>query len=164
MTKENEAAADVAAFDISSLDAVDESTLIIVVNGRATNWAWVFAGPGHPKAVEQANRMARERLKLEREQEQARINGRKWKAPEETPEGAVERNVAMVVDRLIGWHVIDAAGNKTGAPVLMAGEPFPFSEENARKVLSDRRRGSILLQALEFLGDEAAFTKRSAQG
>jgi hypothetical protein len=138
-------------FDLSDIDAVDESKMTVVANGRPTGWIWTFAGPGHVRAIEQANRVARERLAKERSQEQAQVNGKKWRPPEETPDEALARNVGFVVERLLGW-----------SDVTMAGEPFPFTLENARKILSDRRKSTLLLQALEFLGDEHAFTKRSA--
>lgn len=140
-----------AAFDLSELDASDEATMEVYANGKPTGWLWTFAGPGHPKAIEQSNRLAKERLRKEREIEQAQVNGRKYKATEETVDEALERNVRMVTDRLIGW-----------SPIQMNGKDFPFSIENATALLLDRRKGQLLLQALEFLGDERSFTPRSA--
>jgi hypothetical protein len=149
MTKKDTKA--LAIFDLSAVDAADESSMTVVVNGTPTNWIWNFAGPGHPRAIEQANRVSRERLAKDRQQEQAQVNGKKWRAPEETVDEALARNVNFVIERLLGW-----------SDVTMNGEAFPFSPENARTVLSDRRKATLLLQALEFLGDENAFTKRSA--
>lgn len=149
------------SFDLSELDAVDESHMTVSANGRLTNWVWVFAGPGHPRTIEQSDRLGRERLNIERQQDQARVNGRKWKAPEETVEGTRARNVKLVAERLIGWHLVDKEGRKIEAQVTMNGEPFPYSPENASTLLSDPRKSALLLQALEFLNDEAAFTKRS---
>lgn len=139
-----------AAFDIDELDALDTADMVVLSNGRPTSWVWTFAGPGHQKAIDAANKAMRERLRVEAEQEQARVNGRKWKAEEETPSAALNRNVGYVVDRLIGW-----------SPVKMSGEDFPFSPENARKLLTDPKKGALLLQALEFLADGKSFTKRS---
>lgn len=138
-------------FDVSDLDAIDESHMTVVSNGKPTSWIWTFAGPGHPKAVEQSNRLARERLAIERQQEQARVNGKKWRAPDERPDEALERNVRIVLDRLLRW-----------SPVKFNGTCYEYSTENARMLLKDPRKGALLLQALEFLGDENAFTKRSA--
>ena len=45
--------------------------------------------------------------------------------------------------------------------VTMGGAPFPFSEENARKILSDRSKVTLISQALEFLGDDDSFMSRS---
>ncbi|WP_425087768.1 branched-chain amino acid ABC transporter [Stappia sp.] len=140
-----------AAFDLSELDASDEAVMEVYANGKPTGWLWTFAGPGHPKAIEQSNRLAKERLRKEREIEQAQVNGRKYKATEETVDEALERNVRMVTDRLIGWSAIQ-----------MGGKDFPFTIDNAKALLMDRRKGQLLIQALEFLGDERSFTPRSA--
>lgn len=139
------------AFDLSDLDASDEATMEVYANGKLTGWLWTFAGPGHPKSIEQSNRMAKERLRKEREIEQAQINGRKYKAAEETVDEALERNVSIVTDRLLGW-----------SPIQMGGKEYPFTPESAKALLMDRRKGQLLIQALEFLGDERSFTPRSA--
>src|SRR5690554_662126 len=146
MTKEQVAA---GSFDLSAVDAADESVMQVVVNGEPVDWHWRFAGPGHPKTIEQSNKLAKERLRREKEQEQARINGKRWKAPDETVDEVLERNVNLVVDRLLGW-----------SPVTMDGKDYPFSVENARALLLDRRKGQLLIQALEFLGDEQSFGRR----
>lgn len=140
-----------AAFDLSDLDASDTAVMEIYANGKPTNWLWEFAGPGHPKTIEQSNRIAKERLRKEREIEQAQVNGRKYKPAEETVDEALSRNVQLVVDRLLGW-----------SPIKMDGKDYPFSPENAKALLLDRRKGQLLVQALEFLGDERSFTPRSA--
>lgn len=140
-----------AAFDLSDLDASDDAVMEVYANGKPTNWFWTFAGPGHPKTIEQSNRIAKERLRKEREIEQAQVNGRKYKPAEETVDEALSRNVQLVVDRLLGW-----------TPIQMGGKDYPFTPENAKALLLDRRKGQLLVQALEFLGDERSFTPRSA--
>lgn len=141
------------AFDLADLDTVDEDVMEVQLkDGTPTGWKWTFAGPGHPKSIEQSNRLARERLRRERTQEQAVINGKKWKPDEETPDEALDRNVRIVTDRLLGW-----------SDITMDGKPFPFSAENATSILKDRRKAFLLLQALSFLGDDAAFSGRSAK-
>lgn len=137
------------AFDIDEIDSIDTADMTVYVNGRATTWVWTFAGPGHPKAIELSNRVARERLRREADQEQARVNGKKWKADEETPEDMAKRNADYVVGRLLGW-----------SDVMMGGKPFPFSPDNARALLIDPKKGALALQALEFLGDQKSFMKR----
>lgn len=137
------------AFDIDEIDSIDTADMTVYVNGRATTWVWTFAGPGHPKAVELSNRVARERLRREAEQEQARVNGKKWHAEQETPEDMAKRNADYVVGRLLGW-----------TDVMMGGKPFPFSPDNARALLIDPKKGALALQALEFLGDQKSFMKR----
>ncbi|MGN6538939.1 MAG: branched-chain amino acid ABC transporter [Mesorhizobium sp.] len=141
------------SFDLSDLDTIDESKMTVVANGKLTNWVWTFAGPGHQKSIDQSERLSRERLHRETQQEQARVNGRKWKAPDESVDEIRERNVRLVVERLLGW-----------SPVTMGGQDYPFTADNAVKLLMDPRKPSLLVQALEFLGDEQAFAKRSVTG
>lgn len=139
------------SFDLSDLDAVDTASMTVMVGDKPTDWVWTFAGPGHPATVEQGTRLARERIAREQAQEQAQVNGRKWKAPQETVDEVRQRNVDLVVGRLLGW-----------TPVTMSGKDYPFSRENAQALLLDPRKGSLLVQCLEFLGSEQSFTKRSA--
>lgn len=141
------------AFDLSSLDAADEAVMEVRANGNRTGWTWTFAGPGHPKTIELSNRFARDRLRREQAQEQAQVNGKKWKAPDETPDEVLDRNVSLVVARLLGW-----------SPIQMSGADYPFTPDNAKALLMDRRKGQLLVQALEFLGEEQSFTKRSGNG
>lgn len=150
-TKENTAANTADGFDIDQLDAIDEAEMTVMSNGRPTTWKWRFAGPGHAKAIEVSNRIARDRLRKDAEQEQARVNGKKWKADDETPEALAKRNADYIIDRLLGW-----------SPVKFAGEDYPFTVENARKLLLDPRKGALAVQALEFLADNKSFMKRSA--
>ncbi|WP_422366413.1 hypothetical protein [Pelagibius sp.] len=149
---EKKAASAVAedVFDVSEADSIDEAEMEVLVNGKPTGWTWTFAGPGHPQTIALGDKMAKERLAEERLQEQARVNGRKWKAPVETVDDARSRNVGLVVGRLLGW-----------SPVKMNGEDYPFSPANAKTLLMDHRKGQLLLQALEFIGDENSFTPRS---
>lgn len=107
MTKQEAAP---AAFDLSDLDSADDAVMEVYANGKPTGWLWTFAGPGHPKTIEQSNRLAKERLRREREQEAAMVNGRKWKPAEETVDDALSRNVQLVVDRLLGWSPIQVGG------------------------------------------------------
>ena len=139
-------------FDLAALDAADEAVMEVIANGQPTGWRWTFAGPGHPRAVEQQNRIARAALAEGRAKEQAQVNGRKWKAPEKTPDEQRAENVEFVIERLLGW-----------SEVTMGGEPFPFTPENARALLSDRKKPALLAQAVEFLLDDASFTVRSAK-
>jgi hypothetical protein len=142
-----------ASFDLSDLDSADEAVMEVLANGKPTGWTWTFAGPGHPKTIELSNRFARDRLRREKEQEQAQVNGKKWKAPDESPDEVLDRNVSLVAARLLGW-----------SPIQMNGADYPFTQENAKALLMDRRKGQLLVQALEFLGDEMVFTKRSENG
>lgn len=141
-----------ATFDLSALDAVDNAEMTVVANGKLTDWRWRFAGPAHPQSMAQSNRVAREELNRRRLQEQAQVNGKKWKAPEKTPDELLEDNVSYVLERLLGWSA-----------VTLNKEPYPFSQDNARKLLMDRKKGALLQQAMEFLLDDGSFTGRSAK-
>lgn len=141
------------AFGLNSLDelnSADTGEMTVILNGRATDWRWTFAGPGHERTIEINNKMARDRLHRERLIEQAQVNGKKYKAPEEGVEDIKARNVDTVVARLLGW-----------TPVTIGGQPLEFSPERARELLLDPKKINLLVQALEFLSDEASFTQRS---
>jgi hypothetical protein len=141
-------------FDLSDLDYSDEATMTVVIrskSGKTSEWKWTFAGPGHPKSIEQANRIARERLHRDRAQEQARVNGKTWTPPEESLDEVRSRNIKIITDRLLGW-----------SEFKFNGEVYPFSPENAYKLLSQPKKGDLLKKAIEFLNDDAAFTTRSA--
>ena len=143
---------DSKSFDLAALDAADEARMEVIVNGRGTGWVWTFAGPGHPRAVEQSNRLARDELQRQRLKEQAQANAKKWKAPERTPDELLDENVAFVLERLLGW-----------SDITDKGAPFPFTPENARTMLMDRRKRSLLQQAMEFILDDSSFTGPSAR-
>jgi hypothetical protein len=139
-------------FDIDALDAADTADMeVLGPDGRLTGWIWTFAGPGHPQTITQSNRIARERLHEDSQKEAARVNGRKWKPPEETVDQVRAKNIEFVVERLVGWQ---------GA--TRGGKEFPYSPENAREILQDRRKAALLTQALEFLGEASSFTQSSA--
>jgi hypothetical protein len=137
-------------FDINELDSAMEGEMTVMVNGRPTDWTWKFAGPAHPKTIAQNNRVSREQLAKRRLQEQAQVNSKKWKAPEQTPDELLEDNVNFVCERLLGW-----------SSVKLGGQDYPFSEENARALLRDRKKGALLQQAIEFILEDNSFTQRS---
>lgn len=141
-------------FDIDALDTADTAEMTVLgPSGALTNWVWIFAGPSHEKTIAQGNRLARERLHEEGQKEQARVNGKKWKAPEESVDQVRAKNIEFVVERVVGWR-----GASRG------GKPFEFSPANVREVLSDRKKGALLVQSLEFLGGDSSFTQSSATG
>jgi hypothetical protein len=149
MTKDQAASA-IPEFSLTDLEAADTSIMTVEVNGKLTDWTWTFAGPGHPQTVAQSNRMARERLHQDRLKEQSITNGKKWKAPEETVDEVRERNVRSIIERMLDW-----------SPVKIDGELYPFTPDNAYKLLIDRRRVGLLTQATEFLFADNSFTQRS---
>lgn len=150
-------------FDLfESLSSDDEATMLVTVplaNGDTATWAWTMASPSHPKAVAQKNRIARESLKKSAEQEQAQVNGRKYKAELVTPEQVDRNNVDFIIERTVGW----SSKLSNGDDVTVGGEPFPFSEENARKLLMLPKMWRLRNQAVEFILDDNSFMKRSAR-
>lgn len=138
-------------FSLSDLDAADTADMVVYNFGQPTTWVWTFAGPGHPKTIKQADRISRQSMVDENAVRQSQINGKKWKAPEVDLEQRRANNVNFIVERIVGWSPVERA----------PGEPFPFTEENARLVLADRRK-DVFSQALDFLNGESSFMKRSA--
>lgn len=149
MTK-NTAAVETPNFSFSDFEDADTANMTVVIHGRLTNWVWTFAGPGHEKTIEQTNRLARENLHAERKIEQQRLNGKKVVLPEESVDDLRTKNVQRIVERLVGW-----------SPVVIDGKDYPFTPENAFSLLIDRKRPSLLIQAMEFLAAEGSFTPRS---
>jgi len=133
------------------MDTSDTSTMEVYLGGKPTGWIITFAGPGHEKTIAQSNRMAKERLREDREKEAALVNGRKWKPREETVDEFRARNTRFVAERIVDW-----------SPVKMDGKDFPFTIENAVSLFMDPKKSSVLQQCLEFLGDEQSFSPRSA--
>jgi hypothetical protein len=143
-------APDIAEFSFTDFEAADEADMTVVMNGKPTTWIWTFSGPGHPKTVEMENREARERLHAERMKEQTVTNGKKWKAPDQTVDEIREKNISWIVNRLVRW-----------SPVRINGDDYPFTPENARALLADRKKVALFAQALEFLTADSSFTQRS---
>lgn len=136
--------------DIATLDALDEAEMVVIYNDRPTTWKWIFAGPGHPKGIAQAERIGREGIATAAAKEQARQNMKKWKEPVDTPDEVREKNATFVLERLLRW-----------SPVKLNGQTLEFSMDEAKKLLLDPRK-DLLAQAIEFLTDNKSFIKRSA--
>lgn len=141
-------------FDLSVFQTSDEAEMVVrhPVTGEPTTWTITFAGPGHPKTREQTDRLARQALRDSQEQERARVNGRKWKGEEKSPDDVRSANVDFVADRIIGW-----------SPIRLNGEEVVFSPESAKRLLGDPKMGGLYQQCLDFLGNESSFLPRSAK-
>ena len=135
----------VPEFSMSDFGAADVADMTVVSNGKLTDWVWTFAGPGHPQTIAQNNSLARERLHQDRQIEQQRANGKKVKLPEETPEEVRGRTVDWIVGRLVGW-----------SPVRIDGQDYPFTAENARKLLADQRNVALSNKLFDILREKTS--------
>lgn len=141
-------------FDLAGADALDEATLAIrhPTTDEPTTWIWTFYGPGHAKTVELANRVSRNALRELQEQRQARLNGKKVKVEEQTLDGLR----AETVDNII-------ARTKAFTPVKLGAETITYSEDAARTLLLDRRKGWLYRQITEYLAADENFIQPSAK-
>lgn len=142
-----------ASFNLAVFDAQDESTLVIKnpKTDEPTGWTWTFYGPGHPVTVALANKVSRDSLRELSAQRQARINGKKWKDDEQSPDQLRAQNIDNIVARV-----------KAFTPVDMGDGQVTFSAEAAKELLLDRRKGWLLSQVIEFIKDEENFIQPSA--
>lgn len=147
------AAAVPALFDLGSITAVDTGTLTVLhpVTGEPTNWTITLAGPEHPVTEAISDEMIAENDARQRQQEQARINGKKWKAPDD---GEAQRRklTERLSRRILGW-----------SPVTFDGVPFDFSAANAYRLMDEGKFQRVAKQVIDYLSDDASFTKRSAK-
>lgn len=136
--------------DLDDFDQINEAEMRVVKGGQTTDVVFIFAGPGHERGIAQTGRVNREQLQKRKLQEQAQINGKKWRAPEQDLDEVKEDNIKFVLERLIGW-----------SGLTVSGEPLPFNAENARNLLSSPNRAYMLQQAIEFIIDDNSFMPRS---
>lgn len=143
-----------AAFDLASVRRVDMVELVIKhpVTGAATDWIWRIAGPSHSKTVEYAESIQRRRLDEERSKEQARVNGKKWKATEKDPDEIRLENVKGIAARVIDF-----------SPVQMNGTSIDYAPDVALKLLADPAYDWLLGQVIELITDDQAFFPVSAK-
>ncbi|WP_448031547.1 branched-chain amino acid ABC transporter [Bradyrhizobium liaoningense] len=144
---------DSTEFDIGALDAQDEATLNIKnpKTDEPTGWIWTFYGPGHPVTIALADQVGREALRIAREKEQARVNGRKWKADDEPIDALRKRNIDSIVKR-----------TKSFTPVRLDDKLIEFSPDNARMLLSDQRKSWLFKQVTDYLKEDESFIQPSA--
>ena len=140
-------------FDLGSVSVVDVAKLAVrhPQTTAPTGWIIDIAGPGHPETIALGNETARERLVQQREQEQARVNGKKWKGGDVDPDSERDRNLSRIARRILGW-----------TPVTLNGEAFAYSPANAILLLKEPAYTWAATQVYEFLGEDASFIKTSA--
>ncbi|MBX3536435.1 MAG: hypothetical protein KF735_02255 [Chelatococcus sp.] len=142
----------VVSLDLDTL-STDTANLEILKPGgvEGTGWVITFAGPGHSKAIAWSNENSRRNLRKEQQMEQARANGKKYKAEDREPEEVRRDNIRWVVAHIVDW-----------TPVDIGGGPVAFTEEAATQLLLNPKMSWAILQMIEFLADDRSFTKRSA--
>jgi hypothetical protein len=140
-------------FDLGQITAVNAGALVIVhpVTGQATGWTITIAGPEHPVTEAVAKELQAENDARSREIEQARVNGRKWKAPDDG-EAVRKKMTERLARRILGW-----------SPVSFDGAPFEYNAAHALRLMDEGKFQPIAKQVLDYLADEASFTKRSAK-
>ena len=140
-------------FDLSLVDAQDESELVIKhpKTLEPTGWIWTFYGPGHAVTTALSNRIAGAALKKAAARRQAQVNGKKWKEDEESLDQLRADQVDGIVTRTKGF-----------TPIKLDGQMIEYSAEAAKALLLDRRKGWLLEQISEYLRDEANFIQPSA--
>lgn len=139
------------AIDISAFLPADTGELhILNANGQRTGWVVTLAGPSHPKSVAYSEAAARRALDRAKRIEQAQVNGKKYKAEDQTPDDVRRENVESVVARIVDW-----------TPVKIGADTYDASR--AAELLVMPEMGWAYAQILEAFGDERRFTKASAK-
>lgn len=142
------------AFDLSGLRAADTSTLDIKhpVTGEPTGWIWTIAGPGHPKTLARGEKIQRAALLEAKLKEQARVNGKKWRGDDKSPEEARAENVANIAERVVDFSpvILDEGGTET-----------VYSPEVANRILLDPTYGWLFGQIVDFMVADDTFFRHS---
>ncbi len=148
MTEQNSAVP-----SLDDFEAADTAILSVLhpVTRVPTGWKITLAGPAHPATVDLIERRTLADAARERAKEQARTNGKKWKAEEVDIDGDRKRMVEDVAARIVDW-----------SPTTFRGAPFPYSPANAVTLLGDRKMIAVFNQVIEFLSDLDGFIKPSA--
>lgn len=141
---------DIPTFSLSDFAAAETADMVVVIDGRASDWVWTFAGPGHAQTIALSSKLAKEALDQQQAVEQALVNGRKVKVPTPTTEEVRAKNIDNVVARIVGW-----------TPVRIDGKDYPFTQDNARALLSNPAM-PFAMQAMEFLAADDAFRPKKA--
>ncbi len=144
------------AIDLS--DAIPEDIVAFTVlkhgTTQPTGWVWRLVSAGHDKAVAWSTANSQQTLQKRARLEAQQLNGRKVKPEEKTTDEAKVENIDWILSRTIGWE--------PAVTLPFFDGPLTYSEENARKVLMHPKMGWLFVQLVEFLTEEANFTKRSA--
>jgi hypothetical protein len=128
-----------------------ELQMLVPGTGNLAGWTITLAGPSHPKAVAYRDDQARRDIHKAGLVEQARVNGRKYKAQDETPAEQRQKFIEGIVARIATW-----------TPIAIGGKTYTFTDANAVELLSKPEMGGYLSQIVDYLVSETAFTPNSA--
>jgi hypothetical protein len=153
------------AVDLSTVMPEQTSVLHVVVPGtnKRTGWQITFAGPGHPKTVEQNERLARASLDRAERIEMTQVNSRKWKGDGKQPADVRRENVEWVIGRIVEWTPIKIADFSNGEEVALPRDATPEQIKLAHALLEQPFMVPYFLQMTEFLQDQASFMSASAR-
>lgn len=141
-------------FDLATTEAQDEGELVIKhpTTDEPTTWVWTFYGPGHPATIAVADKAAKSFLRETKAQQEARVNGKKWKAEDSSLEEMRNQNIDNIMARL-----------KEFTPVKFGSETIAYTPESARALLLDRKKSWLFIQVINYLQDDANFIRPSAK-
>lgn len=138
-----------AMFDLASIKVDDTAEMALVDpnTGDPTDWKITFAGPTHAATIKLRNETQRAAFREMRKSQSRRYRD---DDADDSKDDVAENVVKMLLARTLGW-----------SDVTFGGEPYPFTEENARKLY----RGNPLIraQALNFLSEDANFLQKAAR-
>jgi hypothetical protein len=143
-------------FDLSSLAFLDTAEMEVLhpVTQEPLGWVILFAGPGHPTTVKLSNEASKRMIKARHVREEAQVNGRKWHADPETPEGNIQENSKGFARRMLGW-------SGRNGPVRLDGRDMPFSVDLAAELLANPRYGWLYRQVAKFVMADEGFLSAS---
>ena len=152
MSEEAEVKRPEEIFDLAEAQAQDEADFVVrhPKTDAPTTWIWTFFGPGHPNTIAVSNKAAKTAIRESKAQQEARVNGKKWKADEVT----IDELRVQYTDNIIGR-------TKAFTPIKFGSETIEYSPEAVRKFLMDRKMSWLLMQIINFLEEDANFIKPS---
>lgn len=140
--------------DAAPLDTLDYDTRHPLTE-EPTGWIVTFAGPAHPQSIALADKSAKEGLRAAREIQKARINGKKFKPEETTPDDERREFVEGLVARIVTW-----GGNVPS----YKGKVYHFNPKDAVELLLFPQMGNFVKQFTDVLVEEKSFMPGSSKG
>ena len=151
MTTETETPTSIPDLSGTLFQETAELQMLVPGTVNLAGWTITLAGPSHPKSVAYRDDQARRDIHKANLVEQARVNGRKYKAQDETPAEQRQKFIEGMVARIVTW-----------TPIKVGGKQYDFSDANAVELLSMPAMGGYLQQIVDYIISETAFTPTSA--